>query len=145
MDYVILGGGIANTCLAAQGFEVGSSLCEKDMLKQALELANKEGVILPKKVVVASSSEEQGRVVDVGSIESSESIFDIAPESFEAVKSILADAKVILWNGPVGMFEKQQFIHGTSCVAKMIVNSEGLFCRRRRRYNCCCKRNWCSR
>ena len=69
------------------------------MLKQALELANKEGVILPKKVVVASSSEEQGRVVDVGSIESSESIFDIAPESFEAVKSILADAKVILWNG----------------------------------------------
>ena len=53
MDYVILGGGIANTCLAAQGFEVGSSLFEKDMLKQALELANKEGVILPKKVVVA--------------------------------------------------------------------------------------------
>ena len=123
MDYVILGGGIANTCLAAQGFEVGSSMCEKDMLKQALELANKEGVILPKKVVVASSSEEQGRVVDVDSIESSESIFDIAPESFEAVKSILADAKLILWNGPVGMFEKQQFIHGTSCVAKMIINS----------------------
>jgi phosphoglycerate kinase len=123
MDYVILGGGIANTCLAAQGFEVGSSMCEKDMLKQAWELANKEGVILPKKVVVASSSEEQGRVVDVDSIESSESIFDIAPESFEAVKSILADAKLILWNGPVGMFEKQQFIHGTSCVAKMIINS----------------------
>ena len=85
MDYIILGGGIANTCLAAQGFEVGSSLC---------------------------------------AIESSDSIFDIAPESFEAVKSILADAKVILWNGPVGLFEKQQFIHGTSCVAKMIVNSE---------------------
>ena len=123
MDYVILGGGIANTCLAAQGFEVGSSLFEKDMLKQALELANKEGVILPKKVVVAGSPEEEGRVVDVGSITSSDSIFDIAPESFESIKSILSDAKVILWNGPVGLFEKQQFIHGTSCVAKMIVNS----------------------
>ena len=48
--------------------------------------------------------------MDIDSIESSESIFDIAPESFEAVKSILADAKLILWNGPVGMFEKQQFI-----------------------------------
>ena len=124
MDYVILGGGIANTCLAAQGFEVGSSLFEKDMLKQALELANKEGVILPKKVVVAGSPEEEGRVVDIGSIKSSDSIFDIAPESFESIKSILSDAKVILWNGPVGLFEKQQFMHGTSCVAKMIVNSE---------------------
>ena len=123
MDYVILGGGIANTCLAAQGFEVGSSLFEKDMLKQALELANKEGVILPKKVVVAGSPEEEGRVVDIGSIKSSDSIFDIAPESFESIKSIFSDAKVILWNGPVGLFEKQQFIHGTSCVAKMIVNS----------------------
>ena len=51
-------------------------------------------------------------------------IFDIAPESFESIKSILSDAKVILWNGPVGLFEKQQFMHGTSCVAKMIVNSE---------------------
>lgn len=124
MDYVILGGGIANTCLAAQGFEVGSSLFEKDMLKQALELANKEGVILPKKVVVAGSPEEEGRVVDIGSIKPSDSIFDIAPESFKSIKSILSDAKVILWNGPVGLFEKQQFMHGTSCVAKMIVNSE---------------------
>jgi len=124
MDYVILGGGIANTCLAAQGFEVGSSLFEKDMLKQALELANKEGVILPKKVIVAGSPEEEGRVVDIGSIKPSDSIFDIAPESFKSIKSILSDAKVILWNGPVGLFEKQQFMHGTSCVAKMIANSE---------------------
>ena len=124
MDYVILGGGIANTCLAAQGFEVGLSLFEKDMLKQALELASKEGVLLPTKVVVASSPEEEGRVVDIDSIKSSDSIFDIAPESFNSIKSILSDAKVILWNGPVGLFEKQQFMHGTSCVAKMIVNSE---------------------
>ena len=124
MDYVILGGGIANTCLAAQGFEVGLSLFEKDMLKQALELASKEGVLLPTKVVVAGSPEEEGRVVDIDSIKSSDSIFDIAPESFNSIKSILSDAKVILWNGPVGLFEKQQFMHGTSCVAKMIVNSE---------------------
>ena len=124
MDYVILGGGIANTCLAAQGFDVGSSLCEKDMLKQALELSKKKGVILPKKVVVASSPEEEGRIVDVDSIKSSDSIFDIAPESFDAVKSILSNAKVILWNGPVGLFEKPQFMHGTFCVANMIVNSD---------------------
>ena len=124
MDYVILGGGIANTCLAAQGFDVGSSLYEKGMLRQALELANKKGVILPKKVVVASSPEEEGRIVDVDSIKSSDSIFDIAPESFDAVKSILSNAKVILWNGPVGLFENPQFMHGTFCVVNMIVNSD---------------------
>jgi len=124
MDYVILGGGIANTCLAAKGFEIGSSLCEKNMLKEALELANKKGVILPKKVVVAGSIEEQGRVVAVDSIDSTDSIFDIAPESFEEVKSIISEAKVILWNGPVGLFEKPQFMSGTSKVVKMIINSE---------------------
>lgn len=124
MDYVILGGGIANTCLAAKGFEIGSSLCEKDMLKQALELANKEGVILPKKVIVAGSMEEQGRVVAIDSIDSADSIFDIAPESFEELKSIISEAKVILWNGPVGLFEKPQFMSGTSKIVKMIINSE---------------------
>ena len=124
MDYVILGGGIANTCLAAKGFEIGSSLCEKNMLKEALELANKKGVILPKKVVVAGSIEEQGRVVAIDSIDSTDSIFDIAPESFEEVKSIISEAKVILWNGPVGLFEKPQFMSGTSKVVKMIINSE---------------------
>lgn len=124
MDFLILGGGIANTCLAAKGFDVGSSLCEKDMLKQALELANKEGVILPKKVVVAGSVEEEGTVVDVNSINPMDSIFDIAPESFDEVKSIFQEAKIILWNGPVGLFEKPQFMKGTACVAKMIINSE---------------------
>jgi phosphoglycerate kinase len=110
--------------LAAKGFDVGSSLCEKDMLKQALELANKEGVILPKKVVVAGSVEEEGTVVDVNSINPMDSIFDIAPESFDEVKSILQEAKIILWNGPVGLFEKPQFMKGTARIAKMIINSE---------------------
>lgn len=125
MDFVILGGGIANTCLAAKGFNVGSSLYEKDMLEQALELANKDGVILPDKVVVARSMEDKGSVVGINSIDSRDSIFDIAPESFSEVKSILEEAKIILWNGPVGLFEKPQFMHGTSTIAKMIADSEG--------------------
>ena len=95
------------------------------MLEQALELANKDGVILPDKVVVARSMEDKGSVVGINSIDSRDSIFDIAPESFSEVKSILEQAKIILWNGPVGLFEKPQFMHGTSTIAKMIADSEG--------------------
>ena len=125
MDFVVLGGGIANTCLAAKGIEIGSSLCERDMLEEALELANKENVILPNKVVVSNSIKGKARIVDVKSINPEESIFDIAPESFHFIEDIFKQAKIILWNGPVGLFEEPQFMAGTACIARMIVSSEG--------------------
>jgi phosphoglycerate kinase len=125
MDFVILGGGVANTCLAAKGIEIGSSLCERDMLKEALELANKENVILPNKVVVSDSVKGKARIVDVKSINPEDSIFDIAPESFHFIENIFKQAKIILWKGPVGLFEEPQFMAGTASVARMIVSSEG--------------------
>jgi phosphoglycerate kinase len=124
MDFVILGGGIANTCLAAKGVNVGSSLLEEDMLKEALELANKDNVILPNKVVVSNSIKGKAKIIDVESVRPDEAIFDIAPESFNSIESIFIQAKTIFWNGPVGLFEEPQFREGTASVARMIVASE---------------------
>lgn len=124
MDFVILGGGIANTCLAAKGVNVGSSLLEEDMLEEALELANKDNVILPNKVVVSNSIKGKAKIIDVESVRPDEAIFDIAPESFNSIESIFIQAKTIFWNGPVGLFEEPQFREGTASVARMIVASE---------------------
>jgi phosphoglycerate kinase len=124
MDFVILGGGIANTCLAAKGVDVGSSLFEEDMLEEALELANKDNVILPNKVVVSNSIKGKAKIINVESVRSDEAIFDIAPESFHSIESIFIQAKAIFWNGPVGLFEEPQFREGTASVVRMIVASE---------------------
>ncbi|MDG2061675.1 MAG: phosphoglycerate kinase [SAR86 cluster bacterium] len=125
MDHIILGGGIANTCLAAQGYEIGKSLFEEDMIVQARELSDKENVLLPSKVIVSDSVEGKGRVSDIGSIQANEAIFDIAPESFADLNVIFDKAKVILWNGPVGLFEFEEFISGTKAITDLIVKSEG--------------------
>ena len=125
MDTVILGGGIANTCLLAQGFSVGDSLVEESMLKEALELSKKSNVIIPTTVVTAKMKEHEGSVKYIDQVEEDESIFDIAPESFKEHQDIFDAAKTILWNGPMGLFEENAFSEGTIQVAKMIVSSKG--------------------
>ena len=125
MDTVILGGGIANTCLLAQGFPVGDSLVEESMLKEALELSKKSNVIIPRIVVTAKNKQKEGSVKHVDRVEEGESIFDIAPESFKEHQDIFDTAKTILWNGPVGLFEESAFSEGTVQIAKMIVSSRG--------------------
>ena len=125
MDTVILGGGIANTCLLAQGFSVGNSLVEESMLKEALELSKKSNVIIPRVVVTAKMKEHEGSVKYIDQVEEDESIFDIAPESFKEHQDIFDAAKTILWNGPMGLFEESAFSEGTVQMAKMIVSSKG--------------------
>ena len=125
MDTVILGGGIANTCLLAQGFPVGDSLVEESMLKEALELSKKSNVVIPRIVVTAKNQQKEGTVKHVDRVEEDESIFDIAPESFKEHQDIFDAAKTILWNGPMGLFEESAFSEGTVQVAKMIVSSKG--------------------
>ena len=92
MDNVILGGGIANTCLLAQGFSIGSSLVEESMLEEALELANRNNVILPKMVVTAENPQQKGTIKNLDNIQEDESIFDIAPESFEEQQDLFQKA-----------------------------------------------------
>ena len=125
MGTVILGGGIANTCLLAQGFPVGGSLVEESMVKEALELSKKSNVIIPRMLVTARNQEKKGSLKYIDQVEEDESIFDIAPESFKEHQDLFDEASTILWNGPMGLFEESAFSKGTIQVAKMIVSSKG--------------------
>ena len=125
VDKVILGGGIANTCLAAKGYNVGKSLVEDSMLEEAKELIGNPKITIPESVIVSESPDKPGRVTNANSINENESIFDIAPKSLFALESIINNAGTILWNGPLGFFEKDNFAMGTITVAKMIISSKG--------------------
>jgi len=125
VDKVILGGGIANTCLAAKGYEVGKSLIEDSMLEEAKELVANPKIIIPESVIVSISADEPGRITSANSIQENEAIFDIAPASFVDLEPIIANAGTILWNGPLGFFEKENFFAGTAMMAEMIISSKG--------------------
>ena len=125
VDKVILGGGIANTCLAAKGYEVGKSLIEDSMLEEAKELIKNPKIIIPESVIVSISADEPGRIVSASSIQENEAIFDIAPASLVDLEPIIMNAGTILWNGPIGFFEKENFFAGTAMIAEMIISSKG--------------------
>ncbi|MDC3322998.1 phosphoglycerate kinase [Gammaproteobacteria bacterium] len=124
MDAVVLGGGIANTCIAAKGFNIGKSLIEPSMLKEAEQLLKNPKVIIPEMVVVSQSPDQPGREVTVDKVGENEAIFDISPHYVLQLESIINQAGTILWNGPIGFFEKENFDKGTIQLAKMIVASK---------------------
>jgi phosphoglycerate kinase len=131
VDRLIVGGGITNTFLAALGFNVGKSLYEPAMLdicKRLLEQSAKRGILIPMPtdVVVATefSSKAEADVKPVGNVSAEEMILDIGPDSAEAIAKLIATAGTILWNGPVGVFEFEQFGEGTRTLAKAIARSK---------------------
>jgi phosphoglycerate kinase len=131
VDRLIVGGGITNTFLAALGFNVGKSLYEPAMLdicKRLLEQSEKRGIVIPMPtdVVVATefSSKAEADVKPVGEVSAEEMILDIGPDSAEAMSELIATAGTILWNGPVGVFEFEQFGEGTRTLAKAIARSK---------------------
>lgn len=124
VDVLIIGGGMANTFLAALGHPVGKSLCENDLIptaKQIMEKAKKTDreIVLPTDVVVAQKFEANApsRTVDLDSVGPEDMILDIGPRSIEYVVSLLARVKTVVWNGPFGAFEMQPFDKGTMQVA----------------------------
>ena len=122
-DFIIVGGGIANTFLKSQGFNVGESLVENDMIEIAEELFNSSKIILPNKVIVADSIDSNYPTIkNIDSVSSSDKIFDINLSS--NMSEILKSSKTILWNGPIGVFEKEPFQKGTHQLAKTIAESE---------------------
>ena len=125
MDKVILGGGIANTLIAAKGYDVGKSLVEETMLSEATELLENPKIIIPNSVLVSDSPDKPGRITSIDAIAENEAIFDVAPESLTSLEPILMNAGTILWNGPIGFFEKENFDKGTIKIAKMITASTG--------------------
>ena len=122
-DFIITGGGIANTFLKSQGFNVGESMVENDMIEIAKELFNSGKIILPNKVVVADSIDSNSSTIkNIDSVSGSDKIFDINLRS--NMSEILKNSKTILWNGPIGVFEKEPFQQGTHQLAKAIAESE---------------------
>ena len=122
-DFIVVGGGIANTFLKSQGFNVGESLVENDMIEIAKELFNSGKIILPNKVIVADSIDSNSSTTkNIDSVSGSDKIFDINLTS--NMLEILKNSKTILWNGPIGVFEKEPFQKGTHQLAKTIAGSE---------------------
>jgi phosphoglycerate kinase len=131
VDQLIVGGGITNTFLAALGFNVGKSLYEPNMLdicKRLLDASKQRGIVIPMPtdVVVATeiSSTAEADVKNVGNVSAEDMILDIGPDSAEAIAKLVASAGTILWNGPVGVFEFEQFGEGTRTLATAIARSK---------------------
>ena len=127
VDTLIVGGGIANTFLAASGVEVGKSLYEPDLLATASSLLGKTHIPLPVDVVVAKSLSADAVPVykRVADIEADDMILDIGHETSELIGDIVRQAKTIIWNGPVGVFEIDGFADGTRKLGQAIADSEG--------------------
>jgi len=126
VDHLIIGGGMANTFLAARGVNVGKSLCEHDLADTAnsiLETADKAGctVHLPYDVVVAKEfrANPPTRTVNVHEVAADEMILDIGPAAVEALSDVLKNCRTLVWNGPLGAFETPPFDTATVALAKM--------------------------
>lgn len=131
VDALIIGGGIANTFLASEGYTVGKSLYEPDLIDEAerlsIEAKNRGAEIpLPIDVVVAEklSAESESYVRLVSQIDDNEKIFDLGPDTIKNFIGIIKKAKTILWNGPVGAFEIEAYAQGTQAIAKAIAESK---------------------
>ena len=127
VDQLIVGGGIANTFLAAAGVNVGKSLFEPDLIDTAKALMESTSIPMPTDVVVAKEFDANAVAVTklVIDIEDDDMILDIGPVTAAYFAEIIGNMKTIIWNGPVGVFEFEQFSNGTQAVAKAIADSAG--------------------
>lgn len=121
-DFLIIGGGLANTFVCAKGYPVGTSFCEYEAVQTARKLLKRNGkkrakIILPVDAVVAENTEsETSEVVKISAIPPRRAIYDFGPESIAQAGSIIASAGTILWNGPIGYFENPLFARGTDFI-----------------------------
>ncbi len=132
VDQMVVGGGIANTFLAAKGFNVGKSLYEADLVDTAKKLITKmeeRGASIPIATDVVCAKEfaedAEATLKDASEVTDDDMIFDIGPNSAKELEDIIAKAGTIIWNGPVGVFEFDQFGGGTKAVSMAIANSPG--------------------
>jgi phosphoglycerate kinase len=119
VDSLIVGGGIANTFLLAAGKPIGKSLAEPDLAGEAKRIMKKTKVPLPTDVVVDSE-----KTKSVASVTKDDAILDIGPDTAKAFAAALKSAGTIVWNGPVGVFEKEPYAKGTQALAKAVANSD---------------------
>jgi phosphoglycerate kinase len=124
-DQLVVGGGIANTFIAAEGNPVGKSLYEADLIDEAKKIAAKTTIPPTTDVVVAKDFEGTTGVAtkDVKDVAEDDMILDIGPKSAQAIADVIMNAKTVLWNGPVGVFEFPNFAHGTGEIAKYVAEA----------------------
>ena len=129
VNSLIIGGAMANTFIKAMGYNVGNSLCETDKIDLANELIEKAKLkniklILPidAKIGKEFNKDTESKIVDINNVPEGWSIFDIGPKTIELYKKELENAKTIVWNGPVGLFEFDQFAIGTNSVAEILAS-----------------------
>ncbi|MBG9940984.1 phosphoglycerate kinase [Brevibacillus formosus] len=132
VDHLIIGGGMANTFLKAQGYGIGASLCEDDKLDLArtlMDQAKERGVqlLMPVDVVVADrfAADAEKQVVGIDAIPEGWMALDIGPKTVEQYHSVIVDSKTVVWNGPMGVFEMDSFAGGTIGVAKAMAACSG--------------------
>ena len=129
VDFLVLGGGMANTFLYANGISMGASLCEKDMAETAkgiMEKAKSVGceIILPKDVVVVRELKENAEhtIVDVNNIPDDQMAIDIGPETIAYITDRVKSSRTVVWNGPMGVFEIKPFDKGTNKIAEIVAS-----------------------
>jgi phosphoglycerate kinase len=120
---------MANTFLFAQGINVGASLCEKDMADEAKEIFNKAKsagcqIVLPTDQVVVREFKENAQhdIIQCGNIAEDQESVDVGPDTIKNIESIIGNAKTVLWNGPMGVFEMKPFDNGTNKVAQKVAS-----------------------
>ena len=127
VDYIVIGGGMANTFLAAKGVAVGASLCEHDLADKAREImvaaeAKNVGIILPSDVVVAKEFKEMAdnETIDVNAVSPDQMILDVGPGTLATIGGRIESANTVVWNGPLGAFEISPFDNGTNHAAQHV-------------------------
>lgn len=131
MDVILIGGGMANTFLKAAGKNIGASMFEPDLLEEAARLLNtgaKTRILIPVDVVVTDEISANGKteVVSVDAIPADKVIADIGPRTLDIYKQEINQAKTIIWNGPVGVYEYEQFANGTKEITTAMANSSAV-------------------
>lgn len=133
VDTILIGGGMAYTFLKAQGKEIGKSLLEEDKMDLSLELiekakANNVEILLPVDVVIADEIKAgaETEIVDIDSIPEDKEALDIGPKTAELFASKIKEAKIVVWNGPMGVFEIKEFADGTNKVAAALAESDAI-------------------
>jgi len=131
-DSVLIGGAMANTLMAAQGLEIGKSLSEAEFINEAktlVEEGKKNGKLITPTDVICGNMEDQttpGVVKNINELTKEDCILDIGPETVKKFQEIIAGAKTIIWNGPVGLFENPIYAKGTDAVYEAVVANEGV-------------------
>ena len=130
VDYILIGGGMANTFFAAQGYKMGDSLVEDEAIELAEELLGKakKKLKLPVDVVIADefSNDAISKIIKIGDVPDNWRILDIGPDTLEVFGEIVNDSKTVVWNGPMGVFEFPSFAEGTFKLAKIISETEAI-------------------